>query len=83
MDEREKLLKRIQMADFAIVEAAQYLDTHPEDAQALGYYHKYRDMRKEAMEEFEQTYGPLSIYGNSAKTSWKWSKTPWPWEMEE
>ena len=83
MDERQKLLKRIQMYDFAITEAVEFLDGHPTDAAALAYYQKYRKMRAEAMDTYESTYGPLTIFGNNSTTEWKWSTTAWPWEMEE
>ena len=41
MQNREKLLKSVQQYSFAVLEAALFLDTHPDCADALAYYNKY------------------------------------------
>ena len=38
MTEREKLLGRVRMYDFALVDVIQYLDGHPKNTAALAYY---------------------------------------------
>ena len=43
MNERERLLRRIQAEDFAVYETVLYLDGHPKNRQALAYYQKHRD----------------------------------------
>ena len=47
MSEREKLLGRVRMYDFALVEVIEYLDCHPHNEAALKYY---REMRAEIMQ---------------------------------
>ena len=42
MTEREKLLGRVRMYDFALVDAIEYLDGHPENTAALAYYSEMR-----------------------------------------
>ena len=41
MDSRREMIKKIRCLDFAIVELAQYLDTHPEDKKALALHKEY------------------------------------------
>ena len=38
---RRTLLDRVQMYEFAVIEANLYLDTHPQDQDALKYHDKY------------------------------------------
>lgn len=82
-NEREKMLKRLQAADFALYEAVLYLDTHPNDQVALDYYDKYQKIQKEAEADFTERFGALQ--SNDVKTGdyFGWVGNPWPWEMEE
>jgi len=83
MTEREVLLKRVQVCDFALNDAALFLDTHPEDADALAYYKKYLDTRTAAVSDFESRFGPLTKGAYDGGPRWKWVDGPWPWQMEE
>ena len=83
MNEREVLLKRVQVCDFALNDAALYLDTHPEDSAALAYYKKYLDMRTGAVREFESRFGPLTHGGYDGGPRWNWVDGPWPWQTQE
>ena len=83
MDEQKKLLNRIQMCDFALVDMGLYLDTHPDDEQALRFYQKYQEMRKTAATEYITKYGPLVATDYAGQTRWPWIDDPWPWEFKE
>ena len=83
MTEREVLLRRVQICDFALNDAALYLDTHPEDADALAFYKKYLDMRTGLVSDFESRFGPLTKGAYDGGPRWKWVDGPWPWQMEE
>ncbi len=80
MTEREVLLKRIQVCDFALNDAALYLDTHPQDAAALSYYKKYHALRRSAADDYVASYGPLSHADYNGGPRWKWVDGPWPWQ---
>ena len=41
MDNRDAMLKRVQVYDFALYEARLFLDTHPTCKEALDYYNKH------------------------------------------
>lgn len=81
MSEREKALKRVQICKFAVLEAALFLDSHPDDQNALNYFNKYKQLCEKAVCEFEAKYGPLTFGGLTSEKSWDWVKTPWPWEL--
>lgn len=81
--DRKQLLNSIRAYSFAIIDVGLYLDTNPECELALEYYNTYRDLYSEAVEVYENNFGPLSIYGNQNDDRWEWTCAPWPWEGEE
>lgn len=78
---KEKLLKQIRCLKFAIVDLAEYLNTHPDDKRAICLHRKYANELKDLKEKYEKVYGPLSIYCPCNK--WRWIEEPWPWERSE
>lgn len=78
---QNELLKRIQMYDFLIVEARLFLDTHPDNKQAIDYFNKYLGMKKELQAQYNEKYGPISDNDMSDPNKWRWALDPWPWEM--
>lgn len=82
MDERNALLKEIQAEDFAVYEAALYLNGHPRCQSALAYYYEHRNTARCLKEQYEAQFGPLTIYSNSDNDCWRWVDAPWPWEKE-
>lgn len=76
---RIELMKELQMFDFAVQEAVLFLNSHPNDQKALAYYRKYEDLRKQAKEEYERNFGPLTNRTN-VEDNWQYIEGPWPWE---
>ncbi len=62
-----------QAAAFAAWEMRLYLNTHPNDQQALALF------RQLCLEAGEETYADAFLPESSA-SSWNWTKNPWPWE---
>ena len=79
---RKQLLEFIYQLDFAVDDIVLYLDTHPCDQKALEYYKEYRDLRKEAIEEYAKYFGPIENEYVTGCDFWNWVKDPWPWEGE-
>lgn len=79
-DDREKLLQRIKVCSFVLVETAMYLDTHPDDQLALDHYKKYQLLEREAHTEYVEKYGPLTHSDYDGGSRWNWVDGPWPWE---
>jgi spore coat protein JB len=68
------------MYSFAIDEIKLYLDTHPNCRNGLEYYHKYKKLYREAVDEYVRIYGPLTADSVESKDCWTWVNEPWPWE---
>ena len=56
---RQVLMKRIQMCEFALIEAGLFLDSHPDDQQALKYYSKHQQLLDQAKAEYVKQFGAL------------------------
>lgn len=75
-------LEALRALDFAIQETALYLDGYPHNAEALEYYHALIAQREKVAASYEQSCGPLTVYGNRSRNSWDWVTEPWPWETD-
>lgn len=76
--DREEMMKHIKCYQFAIIELALYLDTHPDDSKALCLHRKYSRELKDLTDKYQKVYGPLTI--NYPCNKWRWLEEPWPWE---
>lgn len=79
---KKELMMMIQQYSFALVECNLFLDSHPNNREALEYFEKVKRMLAECTEAYEENYGPLTVFGSSGEP-WQWVSTPWPWEMSE
>ena len=79
---RQQYLQRINEVSFAVDDILLYLDTHPEDTQALEYFREHVSARNRLLKEYACNYGPLTIdtADDAASSSWAWVLQPWPWE---
>ena len=79
---QKQLFHFINEVSFAAYEALLFLDTHPNDQDALAYFHKYNRLRNDAMKEYAIHYGPLTIStaDDCSSKCWEWMNQPWPWE---
>lgn len=83
-DEREELLLNISQMAFAAHELNLYLDVFPNDRNALTQFNRYRRMANEAMNIYENKYGPLTLTSDTLETyPWAWESKQWPWEKED
>lgn len=80
MKEQERYLRKIQEYDFACIEANLFLDTHPDDKEALDYFKKVNKLRLEAYDVYSKMFGPLFADGVVSDEKWTWIDNPWPWE---
>ena len=75
---RREMLEKIKELNFAVIELALYLNTHPNDTRALNLHRRYSKELKELKDKYQKIYGPLTIYYPCNK--WRWLEEPWPWE---
>ena len=78
---RREMMKKIKCLSFAIVDLAQYLDTHPDDRKAICLHREYTNQLNDLKDKYQRVFGPLSIYYPCNK--WRWLENPWPWERSD
>jgi spore coat protein JB len=77
-----KLLQELQELDFVLVELTLYLDTHPNDLEAIKQFNQFAQKRQQKARAFELEYGPLLQFGHSfSRYPWEWKEAPWPWQV--
>jgi len=79
-NDRERLLKRLQVCDFALNDTALYLDTRSHDRQALDFFEKYQTLRARTLEEYTTRFGPITHLDHKGGGHWAWTDEPWPWQ---
>ena len=82
-NEQAELLLNLNQLDFAAHELRLYLDVFPTDRNMIQLFNKYQQMATEAMNAYEQKFGPIAANTPSENTQFSWQAYAWPWEMEE
>ena len=81
MPSRKELLHLINVASFAVDDVKLFLDTHPENKEALAYFQQYNSIRTQALKDFARLYGPLTLDSiTTCSDYWKWIEEPYPWQ---
>ena len=74
-------LSELMALDFAVKELNLYLDTHPQDQEALSLYASYIKLAQEGHEKYISQYGPLTSENLVLSEGYTWLNDPWPWEL--
>lgn len=77
---RDEMLRRISALDFFIIDLHLYLNTHPDDNEAIEMYNNCVVQVKELREEYNKMYGMLLANNSTSKQPWQWIDNPWPWQ---
>jgi len=81
-EEYYQLLEELQALDFVLLELNLYLDTHPNDLNAVRQYNDLVRKRKAVRRQLVSIAGPLSHFGHDyVSCPWNWDDTPWPWQV--
>lgn len=80
MDSKGKLLKEIQVYSFAEKEWELYLDTHPDDQNALKTHAEIVKKLENLVQEFANNYGAIQSNQSTNTNKWEWINGSWPWE---
>lgn len=79
-----KLLIEIMETGFYLDDLTLYLDTHPEDTEALKLYEQYDEEKKTLESNFARDYYPLCktvlTEAKNANQIFAWTDGPAPWE---
>ena len=73
-------LSEVQVLAFAVQELALYLDTHPEDTEALELYRQYQQLYQKVSQAYERENRPLNHAAPGQGDTYAWLDDPWPWE---
>jgi len=81
-DDFYMLMEDLQAIDFVLVELNLYLDTHPDDIEAVKQFNTFAQQSQTLRRTIEEKYGPLMGAGKSYSTfPWAWADPPWPWQV--
>lgn len=85
MNEKMNMLTKIHALAFAIHELVLFLDTHPQNRQAMEMLREFRRRRKEAIAAYEARFGKYieTVDDVEPEERWDWIDSPWPWEKED
>lgn len=78
---RKEMLDWINVVSFAVDDVKLFLDSHPENQEALAYFAEMKEQRVRALDEYAKCFGPLTV--DTACTPaerWMWIDEPWPWQ---
>jgi len=78
MDKR-RCMQNIYELGFVLTESILYLDTHPDDTEAIEYYS--HELLKH-MDYYAKNFGPLNYFNIESQNYWTWVSTPMPWELQ-
>lgn len=82
-NEQAELLLNVDQLTFAAHELNLYLDIFPENQAMIRLFNEYTKMANEAINRYEEKYGPLTVNTKSNVDAFSWQAFSWPWEMEE
>lgn len=77
---RTQLLHQIMALTFTQNDLVLFLDTHPDNQNALRAYHQVTPQLAELREFYQANYGPLTVSEVTCRNEWNWIHSPWPWE---
>jgi spore coat protein JB len=79
-DDKEYLMLLMQMYGFAAHDLGLYLDVNPNDTNVIRQRSEYIRMYKEALMQYENSFGPITKESIMLENNWSWNTTKWPWE---
>lgn len=79
---RDEMLKALTAMDFYAVDMALYLNTHPDDREALARYNTVVNEANALRRDYEAQFGPMYSYRSTSASPWQWKNDPWPWQYQ-
>lgn len=70
---------QLMAMSFVLGDLQLYLDTHPEDKEALKLHNAFVDMYDKAVMEYEKLHGPVTA-DTVMPEHYTWVNNPWPWD---
>lgn len=85
MQERSERLMEIDEISFTLNDLNLYLDTHPQDKEALAMFNGGMAKRKQLMEAFARDFDPLTlncVTPDKNQEKFSWCNGPVPWDNQ-
>lgn len=82
-NEKEYDLMLVQTYAFAAHDLNLYLDTNPQDTKILNQRNEYLNLYKQALNNYETKYGPITNQTITNQNTYYWDTNKWPWEGEK
>ena len=79
-EKSDTMTHQLQALGFAVQELGEYLDTHPEDAEAVELFRQYTELYEAAIAQYADQCGPMFQKQAVRDGQYTWNETPWPWE---
>ena len=76
----ETPLYNLMAASFAVDDLGLYLNTHPDDEQAIALFNQLVEREEKAAQCYEQKHGPIQKASPVSGDTFEWNDNPWPWE---
>lgn len=76
----QALTAQLSALRFALIDLGLFLDTHPDNAEALELYDRYNRQYAALARTYNETVGPLMPGDVSGQNGWSWGATPMPYE---
>ena len=77
---QKELYEWIMMLGFCAVDMMLYLDTHPDDEEALNHFNQCTALYNAAKQSYQEQFGQLNAFSEQERSSWDWNTAPMPWE---
>ena len=81
---QKQLMEYVMMLGFCVVDMQLYLDTHPDDFEAIAVFNQYHANRKKLLQRMEVDFSPLKrdciVDAKGNKNHFSWIDGPLPWE---
>lgn len=77
---QKELYEWIMMLGFCAVDMMLYLDTHPDDEEALNYFNQCTALYNAAKQSYQEQFGQLNAFSEQERSPWDWNTAPMPWE---
>ena len=75
-------LKKLQAIDLALIEVGLYLDSYPDNREALAYYSKLAEEHERLSTVLAKEGKPTTQIAAGRPDTWDWISSPWPWDIE-
>lgn len=80
MNQNQDFLHEVNKAGFVLDDMVLYLDTHPDDQEALAYFQTAKANYEQAVANYTDQVGPLFINDACGNSHFSWITEKWPWE---